>query len=253
MTSVGRLSKIQINKDLVKQEWIKSHPQPTKESIKTRKVDYVMQEWRKSYPDYNYINYEAIEELANLNDSISQWFQKRMYEFNTFITFPDWAADKMNKEEVDKIRAKFSKINEATRRASERKFAIAYNVREAHKRVDEQLNSDLKHAYEGDEKVFILTYPKNKLPIHYTLQLIQYRQQVENLSEEDRESETFVSVSDYENNVLDEWRKRLWMHYMEHNEITTLLESEKVDFRMPVSSVGDGHLLPISMMLNMKN
>jgi len=249
--NIPNIMKVQITKDHVREEWVKTMPVLNRKEIKLRKESFVMEKWLEAHPDIDYINYATIEELANRTEYIGAWMRRLNAEFNAMITLPEWAAKSLNTQEVEKLKDKFKQVNKINREVADRKMALAKHYSDMSAKVDEQYESDLGKLLKDNEKLFILTYPKNQLPLHYVLSNIQFTARDRSMSEIEKASlkDNYVSPSDYENNLLDSFRKDLWDRHLLSEDIKKYLESQGVNFYIPSTSVGAGHLTPISHLL----
>jgi len=237
--------KIVIDKDLVREEWCKKHKQETREDIRTRRSEFFMEKWNESFPGYDYINYVALLELANRSDKVGRWFAEKDAEFNASLTFPEWASRGLDEDKTVRLQDTFRAINDANRSSAELKRKLSVKVKEMVKDIDSDHNNKLAKAFNGDEKAFILTFPKNQLPVHLMLSVVQFSDEFKKWKEENPSSPLGerVTPSDYEANLLDAFRREMWELHMEGGDIKEFLAKLGVDFYIPtVSAKAPGHL-----------
>jgi len=240
-----------IDKHLIRQEWMKTMPTLNKAEVKLRKEAFILEKWSQKYPQIDYINYATIEELANRTEYVGAWMREQNAEFNAMITLPDWAAESLKLHEVERLKDKFAKVNSLNRQISERKTALSKYFADYSKKLDEKYASDLKDLMDGDEKAFILTYPKNQLPLPYVLSSIQFLSADKAMTENEKleAGENYTSPSDYDSNLLDHFRKDLWTRHLAGEDIKEYIASQGVNFYIPTISVESGHLSNISHLL----
>jgi len=244
--------KIIIDKKLVRDEWCRKHKQETREDIRTRRSEYFMEKWNEDFPGYEYINYVALLELANRSDKIGRWFAEKDAEFNASLTFPEWASKGLDDEKTVKLQDTFRNINDANRQSAEMKRKLSVKVKEMVKDIDLDHQNKLAKAFNGDEKAFILTYPKNQLPIHLMLSIVQFNDDFKKWKQENPDSPLGerVTPADYESNLLDSFRREMWELHMEGGSVKEFLEKLGVDFYIPITSaVAPGHLSRIIKVL----
>lgn len=243
--------KVEIRKTLVRDEWVKTMPTYNKAEIKVRKEKFILDKWLEKYPEYDYINYATIEELANRTEYIGNWMREQNSEYNSLITLPEWAANDLTTARVEKIKDDFKQVNSLNRKVADQKMALAKHFKDYSKQIDEKYESDLKDILDGNEEVFILTYPKSHLPLHYVISSIQYKAKDALLSEEEKaeKGDNYVSPNDYDTNILDSWKKDLWLRHKNKEDIRAYIKEMGVDFYIPSTSVESGHLTNISHLL----
>jgi len=243
---------IVITRETVKQEWNVKHKQETREEVRSRRAEFFMDKWCADFPDYTYINYAALLELANRSDRVSKWFASVDAEFNAALTFPEWAAKGLTEKDVLALQNKFRNINAVNRKGAELKRQLSEKFRKLNKDVDDQISHDLREVYDGDEKAFVLTYPKGQLPIYHLISIVAnsddyvtWRKTNPTLQEIDARP----TPSDYENNLLDSFKREMWNELQQGGDLKEFLKSKGVVFYIPSSSVGPGHLNNITKVL----
>lgn len=251
---IPNLLKVKITKQMVREEWKKVMPKEDRKQIRTRKQSFMMDRWIEKYPDIDYINFAALEELANRTEYVGKWFREQNAEFNALITLPEWAAKSMSAIEIEKMKDDFKKVNDLNRKTADYKMSLSRHFQDYMERVDNQYSSDLGKLLKNNVKLFIMTYPKNQLPLHYVLSSIQYAAIDKNLSEEEKIElgRDYISPTDYDNNLLNEFRKELWDLSASGGNVAKHLEDLGVDFYIPTKSVESGYLSSIKNLLEYK-
>lgn len=240
-----------IDKNLVREEWIRKRGQETRDDVRSRRSSFFMEKWSQDFPGYDYINYGALLDLANRSDKVSRWFAEADSEFNAILTFPEWAAKGMDETETVQLQDTFRGINAANRESAELKRQLSVKMKEMVKKIDEEHEAKLTKAYNNNEKAFILTYPKNQLPVHLMLSIVQFNDEFIQWRREnpDEPIQDRVTPADYENNLLDSFRREMWDIRLEGGDVREFLKGLGVDFYIPTTSVAPGHLSTIRKLL----
>lgn len=246
-----KINEIIVDKDLFKEEWCKKHQQETREDIRSRRSSFFMEKWAEDFPEYDYINYYALLDLANRSDKVSRWFAEKDSEFNAILTFPEWAAAALKEEETVRIQDTFRNVNAANREIAELKRKLSIKMKELNKELDREHESRLAKAFNGSVEAFILTFPKNQLPIHLMLSIVQFNSDYRKSQEKDPDGNfgPYVTPSEYENNMLDAFRKKLWGLHFEGADIKEELSKMGVNFYIPTTFTAPGSLSNIKKIL----
>jgi len=238
-----------MNKDLL----VDAKKSETKIEIGDRREKYVLDHWRTDFPEHEALDYATIISLGAVTKQVAEWLSARDAEFNSTLNFPDWAGQEMTLSEVEKVREKLASINTLNRETAMRKNTLAKNVKSINKRIDEVHDSKLAELMENDEKLFILTYPKDRLPISYALRSIAFANELEACSEEMlKEMKLAGKISssrEYDASILEEWKKAMWVHVHEGGKLKQFISEHGVDFYIPTISVGEDHLSGITSLL----
>lgn len=242
-----RIREIVISKDVINKEWLRKSVQETRDDIRSRRSDYFMTRWKESFPDYDFINFDALMDLANRSDKVSRWYGAVDADFNATLNFPDWAGKAMTEEQRLKVDISMRRVGEANRKSANIKLELSKKFKELSAKVDEQHASDIKAALENNIPAFILSFPKNQLPVHLMISIVavnnEYRKAMK--SDPDFDPKDHISPGDYEAHLLDAFRKKLWDLYMEGADVKESLKEMGVDFFIPTKSVPHGHLSTI--------
>lgn len=243
---------IVISKETVKKEWNVKRSQESREEVRSRRAEFFMDRWEKDFPQYTYINYATLLELANRSDRVGRWFASVDSEFNAALTFPEWAAKGLTEKDVMELQQRFRDINNVNRKGADLKRRLSERFRKLNKEVDDQVDSDLTEVYGGDERAFVLTYPKAQLPIYYLISIVAnsdnyvtWRKTNPTIEEIDQKP----TPSDYEANLLDSFKREMWNVLQEGGDLKEFLKEKGVNFYIPSSSVGPGHLNNITKVL----
>lgn len=240
-----------VNKDIVKSDFMKKRQQESKDEIRDRRSKFIMDKWAEDFERYDYINYGALLELANRSDKIGRWFARVDAEFTATLTLPAWASDTLNEEDRVTLNDVFRKVNKANSDMAELKSKLSKKMKEFSSKIDEEHESLLTKAYNGSMPAFILTYPKNQLPIHLMLAIVKNADEFAKWREKNPESPLtdVVTPADFESNLLDSFRKILWNKWKAGDDIEEFLRNSEVDFYIPTKSTAPGHLSSIMKLI----
>lgn len=243
---------IVITKETVRQEWNVKHKQESREEVRSRRAEFYMEKWTSEFPEYSYINYAALLELANRSDRVGKWFARVDAEFNAALTFPEWAAKGLTEKDTMLLQEKFRRINAVNRKGADTKRRLSEKFKQLNKDIDLQIESDLNEAYDGDEKAFVLTYPKGHLPIYHLISIVANSDNYvtwRRTNPTPEEIDKRPTPSDYENNLLDSFKKEMWNVLQEGGDLKEFLKEKGILFYIPSSTVGPGHLNSITKVL----
>lgn len=256
------LDQAKISSGKIDTSGVQVRQQLSRKDVMTGQGRFILEWFQKTYKTElgdlaESCNYQAIAELANRSELFGPVFRAKVAEYKNSINFPEWAASNLSQSEIDGVRKKMSLIAQTRSERALKEANLSANIRGVRTAIDEVYTSKINAISKSpdgsyDWLPFIFSYPSNRLPLKHILQIIQYASEESNATPDEIKArgENYVTSDQYEEHVLDEFRKEMFLHYKSNKEdMKSFFQKYNINFIDTEKTVSDKVLSGIETIL----
>lgn len=220
----------------------------TRKESRTAFGRFIMDKFFADYPEFEgKVNFEAIVEAANISLELKEWYAVRRSEWANMVQFPDWAVEKLSNDDFERVQSKLAKVSEIRRSKATMESNVAKHSKELMLRIRQNTLLRLQEEFKDEDGSkdwlsIIFTLSVENLPMDRVFDIVRYRVADSSRSQEELDSEDYLSPMMYEEKVLDSFKKECFTEWQHGKSLEDYFNRVKVNLPKYDKSHGDGDL-----------